>query len=169
MVENQVGVDKEIRIQLVSTLESGHNHLSFAEAIEAFPASAINRRLPRVPYSFWHLVEHLRLAQKDMLDYMTSPSYEEPPFPQGYWPGKNARATSAQWRQSLAQFHKDLNAFIALVRDPARDLFATVPNSAGRHTFFRCCLVIADHNSYHVGELAIGRQVAGLWPKGRKG
>ena len=66
-----------------------------AEAIKAFPASAINSRLPWVPYTFWHLVEHLRLAQKDMLDDMTSTSYEEPPFPQGYWPAKSARATSA--------------------------------------------------------------------------
>jgi hypothetical protein len=162
-------VDKEIRSQLVSTLESGHNHLALAEATKAFPTSAINSRLPRVPYTFWHLVEHLRLAQRDMLDYMTSPSYEEPPFPQGYWPAKNARATSAQWRRSLQEFHTGLDAIIALVRDPTRDLFATVPNSAGKHTFFRCFLVTADHNSYHVGELAIGRQVAGLWPKGRKG
>jgi hypothetical protein len=99
---------------------------------------------------------------------MVSTSYEEPPFPQGYWPGERTRATSAQWRQSLAQFHKDREAIIELVRDPGRDLFATVPNSAGKHTFFRCCLVIADHNAYHIGELAIGRQVAGLWPKGRK-
>ena len=165
---NRADEATEIRRQLVSTLESGHNHLSLAEATEAFPRSAINARLPRVPYSFWHLVEHLRLAQRDMLDYMTSTSYEEPPFPEGYWPGKNARATSAQWRQSLASFHQDLDAVIALVRDPARDLFAAVPNSAGQHTFFRCCLVIADHNSYHIGELGIGRQVAGLWPRGRK-
>lgn len=165
---NQPGRDKEIRNQLVSTLESGHNHMSLAEATRAFPPSGINTRLPRVPYSFWHLVEHIRLTQKDMLDYMTSASYEEPAFPEGYWPAKNARATSAQWRQSLARFHKDLEAVIALVRDPARDLFAPVPNSAGKHTVFRCCLVIADHNSYHIGELGIGRQVAGLWPKGRK-
>ena len=168
MAVSQAEVNNETRNQLVSTLESGHNHMALAEATKAFPTAAINSRLPRVPYSFWHLVEHIRLAQKDMLDYMTSPSYEEPPFPQGYWPGKGARATSAQWRQSLGQFHTDLEAVIELVRDPTRDLFVTVPNSAGKHTFFRCYLVIADHNSYHIGELAIGRQVAGLWPKDRK-
>ena len=168
MAVNQAGADKEIRSQLVSTLESGHNHMALAEATKAFPTSAINSHLARVPYSFWHLVEHIRLAQKDMLDYMTSTSYEEPPFPQGYWPGKSTRATSAQWRQSLEHFRTDLEAIIELVRDPTRDLFVTVPNSAGKHTFFRCCLVIADHNSYHIGELAIGRQLAGLWPKGRK-
>ena len=168
MAVNQAEANKEIRDQLVSTLESGQAHMPFAEATKAFPTSAINSRLPRVPYSFWHLIEHMRLAQKDMLDYMVSTSYEEPPFPQGYWPGKGTRVTLAQWRQSLAQFHKDREAIIELVRDPARDLFATVPNSAGKHTFFRCCLVIADHNSYHIGELAIGRHVAGLWPKGRK-
>ena len=165
---NQTQADKEIRTQLISTLESGHNHLSMAEAVKAFPAAAINSRLRNVPYSFWHLVEHIRLAQKDMLDYMLSTSYEEPSFPEGYWPAKNARATTAQWRRSLGQFHADLERMIELVRDPARDLFATVPNSGGKHTVFRCCLIIADHNSYHVGELAIGRQVAGLWPKGRK-
>src|SRR5207247_7356472 len=156
------------RRHLVSTLERWHNHMALAEATKALPTSGTNSRRPRVPYSFWHLVEHIRLTQRDMLDYMTSTSYEEPPFPQGYWPGKSTRATSAQWRQSLAQFHKDLEAVTELVRDPARDLFTAVPNSAGKHTFFRCCLVIADHNSYHIGELAIGRQVAGLWPKGRK-
>ena len=165
---SQTQADKEIRTQLISTLESGHNHLSMAEAVKAFPASAINSRLPKVPYSFWHLVEHMRLAQKDMLDYMLSTSYAEPSFPEGYWPAKNARATTAQWRRSLAQFHEDLETMIELVRDPARDLFATVPNSGGKHTVLRCCLIIADHNSYHVGELAIGRQVAGLWPRGRK-
>lgn len=165
----QPGMDAEIRRQLVSTLESGHNHMSLAETTRAFPASTINSRLPRVPYSFWHLVEHIRLTQRDMLDYMTSVSYEEPRFPEGYWPGRNVRATVAQWRKSLARFHEDLDAVVAIVRDPTRDLFAAVPNSAGKHTFFRCCLVIADHNSYHIGELAIGRQVAALWPQGRKG
>ena len=168
MAVNQAVADKEIRDQLVSILESGHNHMALAEATKAFPTSSINARLPRVPYTFWHLIEHIRLAQKDMLDYMTSTSYEEPAFPEGYWPGKSARATSAQWRRSLEQFHADLKAVIALVRDPTRDLFATVPNSAGKHTFFRCFLVTADHNAYHIGELAIGRQTAGLWPKGRK-
>src|SRR5262245_51294194 len=120
MAVNQAEADKEIRRQLVSTLDSGHNHSALAEATKAFATSAINSRLPRVPYSFWHLLEHIRLTQTDMLDYMTSRSYEEPPFPQGYWPGKSTRATSAQWRRSLAQFHIDLNAIIELVRDPAR-------------------------------------------------
>lgn len=159
--------DREIRKQLVSTLESGHNHMSLAEATRGFPAAAINAHLPRVPYSFWHLLEHIRLVQRDMLEYMTSASYQEPPFPEGYWPRRGERATPARWRESLAQFHGDLRAVIGLVRDPARDLFEAVPNSRGRHTVFRCCLIIADHSSYHVGELAIGRQVAGLWPRGR--
>ncbi len=160
--------DREIRDQLISTLESGHNHMSLAEATRAFPMARINARLPRVPYSFWHLVEHIRLTQRDMLEYMTSQSYREPEFPAGYWPAAGARATPVQWRRSLTGFHADLEAIVALARDPARDLFAAVPNSKGQHTFFRCCLVVADHNSYHVGELGIGRQVAGLWPKSRR-
>src|SRR5262249_8354797 len=166
MIVSQAEADKEIRSQLVSTLESGHNHMALAEATKAFPTSAINSRLPKVPYSFWHLVEHIRLAQKDMLDYMTSTSYEEPDFPQGYWPEKSARATSALWRQSLKQFHADLEAIVALIRDPGRDLFATVPNSAGKHSVFRCCLVITDHKSDHIGELAIGGQGGGMGADG---
>src|SRR5262245_13258874 len=106
--------DEEIRVQLVATPESGHNHLSLAEATRACPVARINARLPKVPYTFWHLVEHIRLAQKDMLDYMTSSSYEEPPFPAGYWPDRAARATATAWRRSLAQFHKDLKAMIDL-------------------------------------------------------
>ncbi len=165
---NPAAADKEMRSQLASTLEKGNAHMSLAEAVKVFPGTAINARLPKVPYSFWHLIEHIRLAQRDMLDYMLSASYVEPAFPDGYWPAKSTRATPAQWRRTLEQFHADRGTMIELVRDPARDLFATVPNSGGKHTVFRCCLVIADHNAYHIGELAIGRQVAGLWPKGRK-
>src|SRR5262249_16444705 len=115
MAVNQAEANKGIRGQLVSNLERGHAHRALGEAIKAFPTPAINSRLPRVSYSFWHLIEHIRLAQKDMLDYMVSTSYEEPPFPQGYWPGKSTRATLAQWRQSRAQFHKDREAIIELV------------------------------------------------------
>src|SRR4029434_2885750 len=116
MAVNPAGADKEIRGQLVSALESGQAHMAFAGATKAFPTSAINSRLPRVPYSFWHLVEHIRLAQKDMHTHRLSTSSQEPPFPQGYCPGKSTRATLAQWRQSLAQFYKDREAIIELVR-----------------------------------------------------
>src|SRR2546427_12945484 len=101
MAVNQAEADKEIRSQLVSTLESGHNHLAFAEATKAFPTPAINSRLTRAPYSFWHLVEDIRLTQKDMLDYMTSTSYEETPVPQGDWPGESARAPAAHGQLAL--------------------------------------------------------------------
>jgi hypothetical protein len=160
--------DAEIRRQLVAALEGGHTHMSFAEATKGFPTSGINSRPPRVPYTFWHLVEHLRLTQRDMLEYMTSPTYTEPPFPEGYWPARTARATPAQWRRSVAGFHEDLKTISALVQDEHRDLFTPVANSAGQHTIYRCCVIVVDHNAYHVGELGIARQAAGLWPKSRK-
>jgi DinB family protein len=156
--------DAELRAQLVSILASGHSHASFDEVVDRFPMSAINRRLPRVPYTFWHLVEHIRLTQRDMLDYMRDPGYQAPPWPAGYWPARTERATPARWRQSIEQFRTDLRAVLALVRDRSRDLFATAPTSGGKHTFVRCALVIGDHNAYHVGELGIGRQIADLWP-----
>jgi hypothetical protein len=166
---SQTERDAEIRRQLVAGLEGGQTHMSFAEATGGLPAAGINRRIPRAPYTVWHVVEHLRLAQRDMLEYMTSPTYEEPPFPEGYWPARNARATVAQWRRSVSAFQQDLAAIIALVNDPGRDLFATAPKSGGQHTLYRCCVIIVDHNGYHLGELGIARQVLGLWPKSRKG
>jgi hypothetical protein len=159
--------ETEVRAQLVSVIESGHSHASFDEVTDRFPMSAINRRLPRVPYTFWHLVEHIRLTQRDMLNYMRDPAYEAPPWPEGYWPARTARATPAQWRESVQQFRTDMGAVLALVNDRAQDLFVTVPTSAGKHTFFRCAMVIGDHNAYHIGELGIGRQIAGLWPRDR--
>ena len=122
---------------------------------------------PRVPYAFWHLLEHLRLAQADILAYLTGADYAAPAWPDGYWPAPDAQGTKQDWDASVAAFQRDLAAIVAIVADDGTDLFGPVPSN-GEHTVLREALIVADHNAYHVGELGILRQVAGAWGDSRE-
>ncbi len=119
-----------------------------------------------MPYTPWHLIEHIRIAQADILDYIRNPDYLAPNWPEEYWPARDATATPSEFVQSVARFKADQAALHILIADPATDLFAVIPNTPG-HTILREIRVIADHNAYHVGEFAILRQVMGSWPAGR--
>ena len=154
--------DRRLRDQLIGLLREGNAHMPFAEAVADFPDALINARPPNVPYTFWHLIEHLRLTQADILVYVTRTDYEEPEWPREYWPAPEAQATKADWDASVAAFRRDLDALVAIVADERTDLFATVPSN-DEHTFLREALIVADHNAYHVGELAILRQVVDGW------
>ena len=156
-----------LRDQLVALLQGGHAHMGFAEAVADFPPAMINTRPPRVPYTFWHLVEHLRLTQADILDYVANPDYRAPSWPEDYWPPREAEATWADWQASVAAFQRDLNALVALVADEGTDLFALVPSNPA-HNLLREALLVADHNAYHIGELGILRQVTNAWPSGHE-
>jgi hypothetical protein len=159
--------DAALRHQLTDLLDGADAHMSFAEAVADFPDDAINRRPPNVDYTAWHLLEHLRLTQADILDYVTNPAYVEPSWPADYWPDRDATATRAQFDQTIQEFETDLAALRALVADPARDLFAVIPGTPG-HTLLREVRIDADHNAYHIGEFAILRQVMGTWPAGHE-
>ncbi|MDQ3466768.1 MAG: DinB family protein [Chloroflexota bacterium] len=154
--------DHRLRDQLIALLRGGNAHMSFEEAVADFPERSINERPPHLPYSFWHLLEHLRLTQADILDYLTNASYQARAWPDGYWPSRDAVATQAKWDETIASFQRDLAAIVAIVADETTDLFGTVP-SGGEHTVLREALIVADHNAYHVGELGILRQVANAW------
>jgi hypothetical protein len=151
-----------LRSQLADLLREGNAHMSFAEAVADFPDDKINTRPRNVPYSFWHLLEHLRLTQLDILEYVTSADYREREWPRDYWPAPDADATRQQWDETIAAFERDRNELIAIVEDESTDLFATVP-SHDEHTILREMLIIADHNAYHIGELAILRQTENAW------
>ena len=155
-----------LRAQVVALLRGGQAHVGFAEAVAAFPAALVNARPPNVGYTFWHLVEHVRRTQADILDYVTNPGYRELAWPDEYWPPPDARATKDDWDRSVAAFERDLEALIAVVEDARTDLFGTVP-SGGQHTLLREALLVADHNAYHAGELGILRQAADAWPAHR--
>jgi hypothetical protein len=136
--------------------------MGFEAAVADFRDRLINERPPNVEYTFWHLIEHLRLCQVDILEYMTRADYRVRVWPRDYWPAPDALATKTDWDESLAAFRRDLEAIVAIVADEATDLFAPVPSQA-EHTILREVLIVADHNAYHVGELAILRQVVDGW------
>jgi hypothetical protein len=160
-------MDEEPREQLVAGLLGADAHMTFEEATASLPDVAINERPPNVGYTPWHLVEHLRLTQRDMLEYVADPAYRGRQWPRDYWPDPSTTTTPAGFQASVAAFVEDREALAAMVRDPAIDPFAPIPH-ARSHTVARCVRVIANHNSYHVGELAILRQVAGTWGPGHR-
>ena len=152
-----------MRIELVSLLDGEHAHMSFEEVVAEIPLSHINKKPPRTPYSLWHFVEHIRIAQRDILEFIRNPLHVSPDFPMGYRPSPDTITDEEGWLSTLERVHSDLRALKEIARDPQSDLFAPLPH-APEYTIFRELLTAADHNAYHIGELALLRQVMGLWP-----
>jgi uncharacterized damage-inducible protein DinB len=114
------------------------------------------------PYSAWQLLEHMRIAQRDILEFSRNPKHVSPEWPEGYWPTKEAPPTKAAWSNSVRAFRSDLRAMQKLVANPASDLFARIPHGDGQ-TLLREALLVADHNSYHLGQLVMLRRLLGAW------
>lgn len=151
-----------MREHVLNLLAGRGAHMTFDEAVANFPPEAINERPPNVPYTFWHLIEHLRICQWDILEFVRDPEYVSPEWPEGVWPAPGAETDWAGWNHSLEQFRNDLEEVKAFVADESIDLLAELPHAPG-YTYLREALLVADHNAYHVGELAILRQVMDLW------
>lgn len=141
--------------------------MPYEDAVADFPARAMNERAPGVTYTPWHLLEHLRLSQRDILEYVRDPGHVSPPWPAGYWPDAGEVTTPDGFAATIAGFLADRAALRALVADPAQDLTAPLPGTPG-HTLMREVRLAADHNAYHTGEFAILRQVMGSWPADRR-
>jgi len=156
----------ELRQQLIRLLDGVDARMPFDEAVADFPDEAINARPPNVEYTPWHLLEHVRLTQADILDYIVNRDYVEIEWPAEFWPARDSMATPAQFAETIAGFHRDVAALRDIVNDPATDLVATIPGTPG-HTILREVRIVGDHNAYHVGEFAVLRQVMGTWPEGR--
>lgn len=157
--------DQVAREQLLALLRGGNAHMSFDEAVADFPPEQMNSRPAHLPYTPWHLLEHVRIAQEDILEFIRNPAHVSPQWPEGYWPGQDERADEARWQQTISRFRADLLALQELVAAPQTDLFAPLPHAPG-YTIFREILVAADHNAYHLGEFAILRQIMQTWPAG---
>ena len=155
-------LDAQLRQQLTDLLKTGNAHMSFEDAVADFPEAKINSRPKNVDYSFWRLVEHLRITQKDILDYLNDANYKEMEWPKDYWPAPDATTDRSGWDASIAAFLADRDALVAIVEDPNTDLTAGVPSNPD-HTILREILIVTDHNAYHIGELAILRQVDNAW------
>ncbi|HYL29061.1 MAG TPA: DinB family protein, partial [Gemmatimonadales bacterium] len=149
---------------LLELLHGGHAHLSFDDAVRDLPADLRGKAPRGSPYTAWQLVEHLRLAQDDILRFSrnTDGSYEELEWPDDYWPKARAPRDDAEWEASLAAFRADRKAMEGLVADPAQDLFAPFPWGDGQ-TLLREAMLVADHTAYHLGQLVLLRRLIGAW------
>ena len=146
--------DKSLRDQLIELLGGGNAHLSFEDFIKDFPVEKCGRRIEGLPYTAWQVLEHMRIAQWDILEFSRDPKHVSPKWPKGYWPNVDEVGTAELWNDTVAKFRNDLKAMQELVADPSTDLFAQVPHGTGQ-TILREALLLADHNSNHLGALIL--------------
>jgi hypothetical protein len=154
-----------LREHLRELLGGGHAHLDFGRAIEGLPAELRGARPTGLPHSPWQLVEHLRIAQWDILRFSVDPQHVSPEFPDGYWPEGAAPPDPDAWDRSVAAFRSDLKTMTNLVADPTLDLLAPIPHGQGQ-TILREAMLVADHNAYHLGQLVVVRRLLGAWHDG---
>jgi hypothetical protein len=154
--------DKALRKHVNDLLGGGGAHADFDTAIEGLPAALRGKRPAGAPHSAWEILEHLRIAQWDILEFSRNPRHVSPDWPKAYWPETPEPPDAAAWDQSVRQFRADLQAFQALVSDSDTDLFARIAHGDGQ-TVLREALLVADHNAYHVGQLILTRRLLGAW------
>jgi uncharacterized damage-inducible protein DinB len=153
--------DQVLRLALLQLLTAGHAHVTVEKALAGLPPELRGRRPQAEVHSVWEELEHMRIAQEDILRYTLDPAWTSPEWPKGYWPTR-AEPTEAAWSSSVSRFRADLEELGGLVRDPQRDLTAKIPHGEGR-TLLRQVLLVADHNAYHVGQVVQARRLLGAW------
>lgn len=152
--------DDVVRQHLLELLRGGSAHVDFEKAIGGLPAKLRGAKPAGQPHTAWRLLEHLRIAQRDILDFTRDARHPSPPWPEGYWPEGDAPPDAKAWDRSARQFRADLKAMQKLVADPATDLLAPIPHGQGQ-TVAREAMLLADHNAYHIGQLAFLRRLLG--------
>jgi len=156
----------ELRVQLAALLDGGQAHATFEDAVKDFPVALRDVVPEGLPYSAWQLVEHIRIAQKDILEFSAPPTggYQEKPWPHAYWPKNPEPPTEDAWDRAVAEIEADKKKFRALIEKPGADLARPFRWGNGQN-LLREALLIADHNAYHVGELVMLRRLLGIWKK----
>lgn len=150
------------RNELISLLEGKNAHPDLDRCIREFPREFIHQIVEGIPYSPWQLLEHIRLAQWDILEFMVNPDHVSPEFPDGYWPDPERIPAWKEWQATLQGIQQDLGRVKAVVRDPDIDLQGEIPHAPG-YTYLREILLVADHNAFHLGGLVILRRLIGIW------
>jgi hypothetical protein len=151
-----------VREQVIQLLRGGQAHLTFDEVIKDFPAKLRGAKPDGAPHTAWQLLEHMRIAQWDILEFSRNPKHVSPAWPDGYWPKTAKPLSDAAWKKSIASVKKDLVAMEKLVENPATDLYARIAHGTGQN-ILREALLVADHNAYHVGQLLLLRRLLGAW------
>src|SRR5271166_178138 len=154
--------DEILRQQLAKVIDWGEAHADFHAAVDSFPATLRGRVPAGFPYSAWQLLEHIRIALWDILEFSRDAKHKSPAWPEGYWPKTEAPPAAASWNNCLRSFRADLKALAKLVADKKTDLFAQIPHGTGQ-TILREALLVADHNSYHLGQIVVLRRLLGAW------
>ena len=153
-----------LRAQLVRFLDWEEAHVGFDKAVEGIAAGARGARAQGFEHSVWQLLEHMRLGQHDILDFCVNPTYvHELKWPDDYWPKDPAPPSAKAWDDSLAAFRADREKLKELARNETIDLFTLVPTGKGHQTVLRGILLVADHNTYHLGQLVAVRRALGIW------
>ncbi|HUN85175.1 MAG TPA: DinB family protein [Terracidiphilus sp.] len=157
-----MGNDASLRQHIVNLLKGGHAHADFDAAFKSVPVEVRGKRPRGSEHSPWEILEHLRIAQWDILEFSRNPKHKSPDWPSGYWPGKSAPSDEKAWEKSVRAFRKDLKAICDMVEDESTDLFAKIPHGEGQ-TILREAMLVADHNAYHLGEMVLVRRLLGAW------
>ena len=155
---------RALRDHVLELLRGGHAHVTLRDAVGDWPTALRGTRPAGQPFTPWRLLEHVRISQWDIVEFTKSAEHVSPEWPAGYWPEQDAPTDAAAWDASLAQVERDLRTMERLVADPKTDLFARIPHGTGQ-TVLREALVLADHNSYHLGQLVLLRRLLGAWKK----
>jgi DinB superfamily len=159
-----VNHDQALREHLVSLLKGGGAHVHFMDAIDGFPEAKRGAFVEGLRHTVWQLMEHVRIAQRDILEFSRNSKHVSPGFPEGYWPKTPVPPDGAAWEESVQAFQGDLREMIKLVKNPKTDLCAAIPHGDGQ-TILREALLLADHNAYHLGQLIDLRRALGTWPE----
>src|ERR1700716_3391629 len=160
MATNEVSADNEqlLRDHLLSLLRGGNAHISFDDFIAGFPAESCGQRIEGLPYTVWQVLEHMRIAQWDILEFCRNAKHVSPKWPEGYWPKADDLGNQELWKETVEKFSHGLNQMADLLADPATDLFAKIPHASGQ-TILREALLVADHNAYHLGVLVAADRI----------
>jgi len=153
---------KQLREHLIYLLNGGGAHARFDDVVKNWPEDLRGAKPNGLPHTAWMLLDHLRLAQSDILEFSRNSKHTSPEWPKGYWPRTEAPPSPAAWNKSVQQFRKDLKSMQALVANPKTDLYARIPWGDGQ-TILREVLLLADHNAYHIGQLVDVRRLLGAW------
>jgi hypothetical protein len=156
--------DQSLRDHLLYLLRGGGAHLDFDSALAKLPPKLRGAKPKGVPHTPWRLLEHMRIAQWDILEFCRNPRHVSPEFPEDYWPKGDGPPNAAAWSKAIKTFQSDLKAMQDMVANPSTDLFAPIPHGEGQ-TILREALLVADHNAYHLGQLVVVRRALGAWPK----
>ncbi len=158
--------DEAIRDHVLKLLKGRQGHIDFETTLANLPQEFQGKKPEGAPHTPWQLLEHMRIAQGDILEFSRDPEHVSPKFPEGYWPDSEAPPDEGAWQESVTSFAADLQAMADLVADPSTDLYARIPHGSGQ-TILREALLVADHNAYHLGQLVLLRRLLGVWIEGK--